>query len=238
MSGDDIDEALKDPRLRDAAIKLAGELVLSREPGRLMKHWREKVGIQQIGLAKEMGISPSVLSDYEGGRRKSPGSQFIRKYVAALIRVDRDRDLLLGSKGADENPDAILSIGEFREPRSVSDIARILSLEVLTGEEQLGRMIYGYTVLDSIKAIYALSGNEFYRIYGSTTERVLVFTRVVMGRSPMVAVRVSQLKPRMVVVHGPERVDPLSVDLARRERIVMALARIGVREIVDKLSSL
>ncbi|MFP3282726.1 MAG: helix-turn-helix domain-containing protein [Nitrososphaeria archaeon] len=238
MSEASFDDVLRDPRLHDAAIKLAGELVLSREPGRLMKYWREKAGVQQIRLAKEMGLSPSVLSDYEGGRRKSPGSQFIRKYVASLVKMDRERGVLLGSKPADDNPDAILSIGEFREPISVSGIAEALSLEILTGEDQLDRSLYGYTVLDSIRAIYALSGVEFYRIFGSTTERILVFTKVGMGRSPLVAVRVSQLKPRMVVVHGPERVDPLSVELARRERIVMAVARIGVRELVGKLSSL
>jgi putative transcriptional regulator len=238
MPGEDFDDVLNDPKLRDAAIRLAGELVMSREPGRLMKHWREKAGIQQIRLAQEMGLSPSVLSDYEGGRRKSPGSHFIRKYVASLIRLDRDRGILLGARTAEESPDAILSIGEFREPRPVSEIARALSLEVLTGEDQMDRPVYGYTVLDSIKTIYALSGNEFYKIFGSTTERVLVFTKVGIGRSPLVAVRVSQLKPRVVVIHGPERVDPLSVDLARREHVVLALARSDVRTMIDALSSM
>ncbi len=184
-----------------------------------------------------MGMSPSVLSDYERGRRKSPGSYFIRKYVAALIKLDKDRSLL-ESRSADSAPDAILSMGEFSEPRTVADVARLLSLEILTGEDQLDRTIYGYTVLDSIKAIYALSGNEFYRIYGSTTERAIVFTKVAIGRSPMVAVRVSQLKPRMVVIHGPERVDPLSIDLAKRERIVLALARMSVQDIIERLSAL
>jgi putative transcriptional regulator len=236
--GRDLDEVMSDPRLREVAVRLAGELALSKDPGRLMRQWREKLGIQQMKLASEMGISPSVLSDYEGGRRKAPGSQFIKKYISTLVRIDRERGVLAGSRAVGEAPDAILSIGEFREPRPVSDVVRALSLDVLTGEDQLDRLLYGYTVLDSIRTIYALSGSEFYRIFGSTTERVLVFTKVVMGRSPLVAVRVSQLKPRMVVIHGPERVDPLSVDLAKRERLVMALARGEVREIIERLSSL
>jgi len=45
-----------------------------------------------------------------------------------------------------------------------------------------------------------------------------------MGRSPLVAIRVSQLKPRMVVIHGPREVDPLAVDLAKREGILLALS--------------
>jgi len=84
--------------------------------------------------------------------------------------------------------------------------------------------LYGYTVVDSIKTIYALSGYDFYRIFGATTERALVFTKVGMGRSPLVAIRVSQLKPRVVVIHGPREVDPLAVDLARREGLVLALS--------------
>ncbi len=238
LSGEQLDDILRDPRLREAAIRLAGELALSREPGRLMRQWREKLGVQQAALAREMGISPSVLSDYEGGRRKSPGSHFIRKYVASIVRLDRDKGVLIGPRTLEESPDAILSMGEFREPRTVSAIVEALSLKVFTGEDQMERPLYGYTILDSIKAIYALSGNEFYRIYGSTTERVLVFTKVVLGRSPMIAVRVSHLKPRMVVMHGTERVDPLSIDLAKRERLVLALASMDVGEIIRRLSSM
>ena len=51
-----------------------------------------------------------------------------------------------------------------------------------------------------------------------------MFTKVGMGRSPLVAIRVSQLKPRVVVIHGPREVDPLAVDLARREGLVLALS--------------
>jgi len=78
--------------------------------------------------------------------------------------------------------------------------------------------------LDSIRAIYALSGFDFYRIFGATTERALIFTRVGLGRSPLVAIRVSQLKPRMVILHGPKVVDPLAIDLAEKERIILALS--------------
>ncbi|MCL5672405.1 MAG: hypothetical protein M1566_02845 [Thaumarchaeota archaeon] len=90
--------------------------------------------------------------------------------------------------------------------------------------------LYGYTVVDSIKTIYALSGYDFYRIFGATTERALVFTKVGMGRSPLVAIRVSQLKPRMVVIHGPREVDPLAVELARKEQLVLALSGIPTDE--------
>ena len=94
---------------------------------------------------------------------------------------------------------------------------------MLVGDPSTIRL-YGYTVVDSIKTIYALSGFDFYRIFGATTERALIFTKVGMGRSPLVAIRVSQLKPRMVVIHGPKELDSLAVDLARREGIVLVLS--------------
>ncbi len=105
--------------------------------------------------------------------------------------------------------------------------------------EQKGVKLYGYTVVDSIKTIYALSGYDFYRIFGATTERALVFTKVGMGRSPLVAIRVSQLKPRLVVIHGPKEVDPLAIDLAKREGIILALSGAATEaEMIAALRSL
>ncbi len=239
MITDEEREGFRDPRYADLAIKLSGELVLSKEPGRLMRYWREKARISQARLAREMGVSPSVLSDYEGGRRKSPGALFIKRFVSTLMRLDQESGLLISSKIVHSDVDAILDMGEFGKPRRSGEIVEALSLKILAGQDNVDRLLYGYTVLDSIRAIYALSGYEFYRIFGSTTERVLVFTKVGLGRSPMVAVRVSQLKPRMVVIHGPEHIDELAVELAKRERVVLALAKdISVQEMMAKLKSL
>ena len=47
------------------ARRIAGEIVLSRNPGATMRKWREIFGVSQTRLSKEMGLSPSVLSDYE-----------------------------------------------------------------------------------------------------------------------------------------------------------------------------
>jgi len=52
----------------------------------------------------------------------------------------------------------------------------------------------------------------------------LIFTNVTRGRSPMVAVRVTPLKPRMIVLHGPKEVDSLGVKLAEIEQIPLVLS--------------
>jgi putative transcriptional regulator len=207
----------------DAVAKIAGNVVASPDPGRALKAWREKLGIKQVVLAKAMHISPSVLSDYESGRRPSPGVQFVRRYVEALVGLDESRERVVAKLVSSDKDAAILSIGEFQTPVDASQIIKAVNGRILVGEADSVRL-YGYTVVDSIKTIYALSGYDFYRIFGATTERALIFTKVGMGRSPLVAIRVSQLKPRMVVIHGPTELDPLAVDLARREGILLALS--------------
>ena len=207
----------------DAVAKIAGSVVANSDPGRAMKAWREKLGIKQVVLARTLRISPSVLSDYESGRRPSPGVQFVRRYVEALVSIDESKERVVSKLVSTEKDAAILAIGEFQTPVDGSEVTKAVGGKVLTGDDR-GVRLYGYTVVDSIKTIYALSGYDFYRIFGATTERALVFTKVGMGRSPLVAIRVSQLKPRMVVIHGPKELDPLAVELARREGIVLELS--------------
>ena len=219
----------------DALAKIAGDVVASPDAGRAMRAWREKLAIKQVTLANALGMSASVLSDYESGRRPSPGVQFVKKYVEALVRLDEGKGRVVSRLVASEKDEAILSIGEFHSPVDASRVLRALDASVLVGDPQSVKL-YGYTVVDSIKTIYALSGYDFYRIFGATTERALVFTKVGMGRSPLVAIRVSQLKPRVVVIHGPKEVDPLAVDLARREGLVLALSNSSSE--ADMISSL
>jgi putative transcriptional regulator len=222
----------------DALAKISGSVVASADPGRALKGWREKLGMKQVTLAKAMKVSPSVLSDYESGRRPSPGVQFVRKYVEALVSLDEAKGRVISKLVSYDREAAILAIGEFQTPVRAADIVRAVNGRVLVGEESSVKL-YGYTVVDSIKTIYALSGYDFYRIFGATTERVIVFTKVGVGRSPLVAIRVSQLKPRMVVIHGPKELDPLAVDLARKEGILLALSgSLNDEAIITSLRSL
>ena len=213
----------------DALAKIAGNVVASPDPGRAMRAWREKLAIKQVTLAKALNMSASVLSDYESGRRPSPGVQFVKKYIEALVNLDEGKGRVVSRLVASEKDEAILSIGEFHSPVEASKILQALDARVLAGDPEAVKL-YGYTVVDSIKTIYALSGYDFYRIFGATTERALVFTKVGMGRSPLVAIRVSQLKPRVVVIHGPKEVDPLAVELARKEGLVLALSNAVAEE--------
>src|SRR3989442_3354575 len=68
--------------------KIAGEIALSDQPGKTMRKWREELRISQTELATHMRVSPSVISDYEAGRRTSPGIKTIHRLVDALLEID------------------------------------------------------------------------------------------------------------------------------------------------------
>ncbi len=212
--------------VREAIAKrIAGDIVWSDDPGMAMKKWREIFNVSQADVSRAMGVSPSVISDYEKGRRV-PGSRFVKRFVESLIKIDGERGWQVVrqlAKSMNIVATAILDMREFDMPIGMDSVITAVKGCVLTSTIT-ERSVYGYTVLDSIEAIETLTGHEFYQIMGMTTERVLVFTRVSTGRSPMVAVRVSPLKPAMIVLHGPRKVDPLAIRLADKERIPLVLS--------------
>ncbi|MDH4291527.1 MAG: transcriptional regulator, partial [Dehalococcoidia bacterium] len=139
----------------------------------------------------------------------------------ALLAIDEERGGRYTRELARLTSSPTTPIVDLREfPISVSTelLCKAVLGDVLTCKEESQREILGYTVVDSLKAIETFSGWEFFTIFGSTTERAIVFTNVSQERSPMLAVRISPLKPRLVVFHGAEP-DELSIKLSEYDRI-------------------
>ena len=67
--------------------KIAGNVIISDNQGQMLKIWRQRLKIKQIILAKQMNISPSVISDYESGRRSSPGVIFMKNILNHLLKL-------------------------------------------------------------------------------------------------------------------------------------------------------
>ena len=220
---------------------MAGEIVMSESPGRMLRKWREVFGASQLEVARRMGITASVISDYEKGRRV-PGSGFVKRFVEALVEIDGERGWVVLSRLARilrlQHLSAIIDMMEFERGVGLDEVLTAVR-GVLLNTAVSTEKIYGYTVVDSIKAIESLSGNEFIYIMGSTSQRALVFTRVSTGRSPLIAVRVAPIKPAVIVVHRPRAVDFLAVRLAETEEIplILSTAR-SVEELVSGLRRL
>lgn len=225
------------------AIRIAGEIVLSSHPYEAIRKWRRIFEVSQVELANQMGVSPSVISDYESGRRHFPRADTVKRILDCLFDIDQSR----GGRVAkslkrmilpEMPPGVILDIREFSSPIKARELVKAVEGEVVVGEDLLEREIFGYTVIDSVRAIVELRRDDFLRFYGLTSERALVFTGVATGRSPFVAIKVGGINPSLVIFHGPglTRVDELGMRIAASENIPVVISRLAtVTELGDKL---
>ncbi|TDA32182.1 MAG: transcriptional regulator [Hadesarchaea archaeon] len=227
------------------AKQIAGDITLSDRPDEALKRWREVFNLSQKALAEALGVSPSQISDYESGRRKSPGVSTVKKIVEALLRLDEERggktlSALRRVLGVHFPSDVILGLKEFRRPIDGRTLSRTVRGRTVANPQLLSRSLFGFTVIDSYKAALKLSTEEFKQLYGLTSERALIFTGVTTGRTPMVAIKVIGITPGMVVLHGSlRRVDPLGVKLAQELRVPLVLSGLpSVEELLFRLNKL
>lgn len=214
--------------------RIAGQIAVSDDPGASIRRWREEMAISVKDLSRQLGVRPSVISDYESGRRRSPGVQTVRRLVEAMLVIDAQSGGRYASRWSLDASDAIPAMAEFPRGVSARDFLGALEAKALS-HAPLDRDIRGYTLIDSVKAITALG--DYPRLFGSTTERALVFSGVKYGRSPMVVIRTHSLKPAMVVYARPGKVDALAVELADLDGIILARTDLDTRSIITKLET-
>lgn len=217
--------------------KIAGEIALSDGPGRTLRKWREEMKVTVKELSGQMGVTPSVISDYESGRRRSPGVHTIKRLVEALLALDAQGGGRYASRWSTGANEAIPAIAEFDVGVPARSFLTAIGGKVLTKKVTTDREIRGYTVIDSVKAITGL-GKDYLQIFGYTTERALIFTGVKYGRSPMIVIRTHPLKPAMVVYSRPEKVDELAVKLAELDNIILARTEHDTESLVERLERL
>ncbi|MFB6171470.1 MAG: helix-turn-helix domain-containing protein [Haloarculaceae archaeon] len=228
---------------RELAEKIAGEIALSDDPGATIRKWRTDFDVTQTELAGQLDVSSSVVSDYESGRRASPGIGVVRRVVAGLLDIDEQR-----GGGRIRQHARVLSAGfdsdivnDLREYPVTIPVERyydaIGATEIAEGKHAT---VAGHTVINSIEAITRLSSEEFYRLYGQSTNRALVFTAVTRGESPLVAMRVVNPTPNALVLHGltPDSVWEHAPRLARIDGYSLAVTDLPLEEMLDRLRDL
>lgn len=230
ISIDIMDKSARENLLRS----IAGEITLAENPGRIMRKWREQFSVAQHELALHLGISPSVISDYESGRRKSPRVETIRKFAESLINIDESRGGQIVKTftrllGQEIPSDILLDIREFPAAIPAKLLTDHLECKTIVSDVIQDREIFGYTTIDSLGVILRLSPDQMLKLYGATPHRAAIFTRVTTGRSPMVAIRTSQMglgsaaRPSIVILHGPKKVDAIACKIAEVEKIPLYL---------------
>jgi len=230
------------PSVREVlARRVAGEIILSNKPGATMRRWRELFAVSQMGLSEKMVVSSSVISDYESGRRPSPGTKFVRRFVWALLKIDEERGgrFIREFARLTSSPSmAIVDLREFPIPVRVEYLCRAIKGEIVAESGKQVKDILGYTIVDSRKAVETLSGLEYSQLFGASTDRALIFTNVENGNLPMMLVRVSNLKPRVVVFHGA-RPDKHSMKLAEYDQIQLIYSSLpSIEQLVKSLRKL
>ena len=219
--------------------RMAGEIVVSDSPGETLRKWREIFQLSQKHLASLLGVNPSVVCDFEKGRRKSPGITTVRRLVETMVSYDRVHGgRVVGTMAGQQGNSAITDIREFAIGLPIATVVEAIGGEVLAGSEELERSIYGYTIVDALRAITTFSGANFGQMYGWSNERALLFTGVQFGRSPMIAVRAHPVKPRLVCYIQPGSIDKLATKLADMERIVLVSTSESQEQIQQRLRQL
>ncbi|MCK4714031.1 MAG: helix-turn-helix domain-containing protein [Candidatus Aenigmarchaeota archaeon] len=226
------------------AKDIVGEIVMTENSEKVIKKWRDIFKISQKSLANELEITPSVISDYESGRRRSPGIKMVGRYVTALLKIDEDGGgniIRTFSKTNNNEPiisNAIMDIKEFSAAMSIQEFLRRVNATPVV-RNGMDKPIYGYTVIDSHRAITELSFNELVKLYGITSQRALIFTKVSTGKTPMVAIKLTNLHPTLVVLHGLDVVDEVARRIAEVEGIPLAISRMAKPEdILEGLKNL
>ena len=215
--------------------RIAGEIVVSESPGETMRKWREIFHLSQKEFANLLEVKPSVVCDFEKGRRASPGIGTVRRFVETMVDYDSAHGgKVVNSMSEKRTNEAIVDIKEFTSGMPIEDMLETIEGKIIAGKEELlSRPIYGYTMVDSLKAITTF--NAFGEMYGWSNERAVFFSGVHYGRSPMIAVRAHPVKPRMVVYIKPKAVDPLATKLADMERVVLVKTKLDEKAIIEKL---
>ena len=220
------------------AEKIAGEITLSPKPGQTIRKWRTAFGISQTELANFLELSPSVISDYESGRRKSPGILIVKKVIGAFLEIDEKKHngkMLRKYQFITKNQEGILDIKEYPYSIPIKKFVKEIHGKLLTSKTDMKTNIKGFTLIDGVEIIKTINSTSYSTLYGWSTERALIFTGIRYGRSPMIAIRVHPVKPSVVVYHNPGAVDPLAIQLADRENIPLVVTDMPLDELRKKL---
>jgi putative transcriptional regulator len=230
-----------DPR-RTLAQQIAGEVVLSDDPGGTLRKWRTDFDVTQTALADHLDVSPSVVSDYESGRRQNPGIEVVRRTVTGLLDIDEARG---GGRirqharvlSAGFESDVVYDLQEYSTGVPLSRLYDAIGAREISGGTSPTTTVAGHTVINSVEAITRLSSEEFYRLFGQSTNRALVFTGITRGESPLVALRVVTPTPTAVVLHGLDEASlwEHAPTLARTDGFSLAVADGDLSDLLERL---
>ena len=224
---------------------ILGDICANENYGVVMRKWRNIFNVSQAELAEELGVQPSVISDYEGQRRTSPGIVLIRNYVNALIRIGRKKDKniinkigaysLSGKKG--------LIAKDFEKELSIEALGKILNAKIILDSENVSvkKCVFFYDNI--IDTFTSMSTSEFLNFMRGENTAV-VFTNVHSGRFPFIVLKLlSSTKkislPRFVVFQGEtDSISKIVLRMAKNSGISIATTNCSKEDISGIINKL
>lgn len=223
---------------------IAGEIALSENPGEAMKKWRDLFGVSQTQLAAQIGVSPSMISDYESGRRKHPGSSTIKKFVEALIGLDENKGFRVVRSFAkifvESPPGVVLETCRLKNPVTGRDVVKTVAGEVVTNEELLTGGIHGYMVVDTNRLLL-LGSEEVNLVLAGSKGWALILTNVENPGPVLAVVRVLGVQPGLVVLQSLSdlSLDELSIKMSELGGFPLVVSKhVGVEKMLKALRRL
>lgn len=204
-----------------------------------MKKWREIFEVYQSELADYLKVSPSTISDYESGRRPNPGIKIVKRFVNALFDIDNKRGgkIIQRLTEKDTNHNEYFELYNFSVGITVNELARLLDANIVANNIDLSSIkIYGYAMLHSIRVMLDMPEELFKVLYIHAAEKAFLFLEVSTGRSPLVVVRIAENKPKVVILHGLDKVDELAKKISERQKIPILTTKLPVEEIKKRLN--
>jgi putative transcriptional regulator len=167
----------------------------------------------------------------------------VRRVVEGLLDIDESRG---GARlrqyarvlSAGFDGDVVRDLREYPTAVPLDTLYDAIGAEELVEGDRT--TVSGHTVINSVQAIKRLSSEEFYRLYGKSTNRALVFSEVTRGEAALVAMRVVNPKPNAVVLHGLDREDlwEHAPALARMDGLSLAISGVDDDDLLGGLRGL
>ncbi len=219
---------------------MAADIVLSDDTGNCLRKWLNLLNITQTEISEHLSISSSVISDYLGNRRKSPGILWIRNYINALIELEEASGLstlavlapLIERIGT---IDPIITAMQFSAPISLISFSKALEATIVfpTKEEyDLETYILGVLGVNARKILEIRSSDLKGNLLETTSKTAIIFANTQTGRGIFSFLPINDPIQTPIWVFPEKRIN-LSVIKASVKRLQKAKAVI----LISKLNS-
>ena len=221
------------------AQKIAGEIILSENSGNVMKKWRKFFHLSQIDIAEYLHISPSVISDYESGRRKSPGKEIIKRFIEALLKIDElHGECIIRPlrRVIEDNKliNIIIDILDFIVPVDFKFFCQTIKCNILREEAKFG-VVKGYIIIDYSNMLYSLSFHSLNKLFEASLSRVLILTNLRSGKSIHLLLKDIKKYPQLIVLHN---FTELNISQFKKKSLGILVSTMHLSELIHALRTL